>query len=162
MRNFQIILSLLATTLLTSCYSEKQASRQLVKAQTNYSGVVAKYCSQLYPVKERNRDSIVYLVGKDEVFLSRPIDRNEIVASTIKIPHSSKEYIYRVDTVMVFKDKVIEDVAKIEALEAKNKELIKSIAGSEKVSSILLKVAIVLGVYTLLRWLLRVWYIRLP
>lgn len=162
MRNSRMILTLLTPTLLVSCYTEKQASRQLVKAQTNYSGVVAKYCSQLYPVKERTRDSIVYLVGTEEVFLSTPIDRNEIVASTIKMPHSSKEYIYRVDTVMVFKDKVIEDVAKIEALEAKNKELIKSIAGSEKVSSILLKVAIVLGVYTLLRWLLRIWYIRLP
>lgn len=162
MRNSRMILTLLTITLLVSCYTEKQANRQLVKAQTNYSGVVAKYCSQLYPVKERTRDSIVYLVGKEEVFLSTPIDRNEIVASTIKMPYSSKEYIYRVDTVMVFKDKVIEDVAKIEVLEAKNKELIKSIAGSEKVSSILLKVAIVLGVYTLLRWLLRVWYIRLP
>lgn len=162
MRNSRMILTLLTTTLLVSCYTEKQANRQLVKAQTNYSGVVAKYCSQLYPVKERSIDSTVYLVGKEEVFLRMPIDRNEIVASTIKTPYSSKEYIYRVDTVMVFKDKVIEDVAKIEVLEAKNKELIKSIAGSEKVSSILLKVAIVLGVYTLLRWLLRIWYIRLP
>lgn len=148
---------------LNSCYTEKKAARQIIKAKVSYPEKVASYCGQFYPSSEKQIDSIIYIKGIESRTKIPVHITDTILIKDLAIPlNVNREFVSRIDTVLMFKNKVIKDRGETKALELENIKLIKANAGIAKINSILIKVLIVLSVYTLLRWLLRIWHIRLP
>lgn len=63
----KILLTVLAIALLASCYTERKASRQVVKAQADYPGLVGGLCSDFYPPIESIKEKIVHLPGEVQI-----------------------------------------------------------------------------------------------
>lgn len=86
MRKLTTIAALL---LLTGCYTQKKAEKQLFKAYTHYEPTVAKYANIWYPVRESIRDSVVRIPGKSITIPGRTIYINcDSVIKSSDVSHS--------------------------------------------------------------------------
>lgn len=154
--------------MLLGCYTEKHATRQLAKVQAHHPIVVAKVCSSNYPPIERIKDSIVYKQGEpyeEIVYVEADCDSvlstsDKTIIKRIKVPCPST--IVQTDTLLVYKEKQVVNRAKVAVLEQELAELKETHIKTEEQNHILLRVAIILGVYTIIRWVLRIWNIKLP
>lgn len=115
MKHLPILLIILS---LTSCYTSKKATKDIVKAQTSYPSVVAKACLSYYPTK----DSIAYvekfLPGKtDTVENYIDVECPPSLLDTVKVPYIVRAKcppsIIRVDTVVNETFNYYEDTRKI-------------------------------------------------
>lgn len=152
-----IILSF--TTMITGCYSEQKAARQVFKANANFPNTVAKHCASAFNPIDATVDSFIYLPGEVEVFTDTMYLSDTV--SQLRTIFINK-YSYKTDTVFSIKEKQLVNRAKETYLSTENQELMINLGKSRKERQILFWTAIVLAIYTLLRWLLRLWSIRLP
>lgn len=154
--------------MLLGCYTEKYATKQLAKVQTHHPIVVAKVCSSNYPPIERIKDSIIYKQGEayeEIVYVEADCDSvlstsDKITVKRIKIPCPTT--IVQTDTLLLYKEKQVVNRAKVAVLEQELAELKETHIKTEEQNHILLRVAIILGAYTIIRWVLRIWNIKLP
>lgn len=154
-----ILISFSFAVMLLGCYSEKRAARQLVKAQTQYPHRVAKHCSRTFPPLAYEKDSFIYLPGDPVVFTDTIINTDTITRMQWRYIN---KYHYKTDTVYISRQMQVVNKAAEIALSHGNAMLSSQLAAKKAEHHILLWVSLVLGGYTLLRWVLLFWRIRLP
>lgn len=76
------IVIILSTLMLASCYTQKKAEKQVVKAKVNYPALYAKYCA---PPTEKVTIEKEYIKGKDSI-----ID-NTVYINCDSVANSNKE-----------------------------------------------------------------------
>lgn len=154
--------------MLLGCYTERRATKQLAKIQVHHPIVVARICSRNYPPIERIKDSIVYKQGEpyeELVYVDADCDSilkssDKTIIKCIKVPCPTT--IIQTDTLLVYKEKQVVNRAKVATLEHELAELKETNIKTKEQYHILLRVAIILCTYTIIRWVLRIWNIKLP
>lgn len=154
-----LIIMLSLCMMITGCMSERQAVRKLYTVHAKYPEIVTKHCADIFPDQSYLVDSIIFIPGvettiTDTVFMSDTITR--LLTKTIY--RNDK----RVDTIYRFKNLKVVNKAKELQLQHENLNLSVNFGKLQKERNILFWVAIVLGIYTLLRWILRFWNVRFP
>ena len=78
----KLLAAIFVVMCLSSCYSAKKATKQVISAQTSYPNVVRNACALYYPSKDSLVREISYLKGKTDTFKSKPIiiDCDSVVA----------------------------------------------------------------------------------
>lgn len=167
---FLILLSLMVGA--TSCNSAKQAQRHIHKAEMKNANELAKWCATRYNpidsintvIEYRNGEVITDTVLTTEVEIVRDtviIKATKVVTNTIR------------DTVVTSKYERAVNKAALDSLknwasgeiDKKDKEIADlkvMVAKKQKSLSIAMWGVIILGAYTLGRWVLRIWNIKLP
>ncbi len=145
--------------MITGCMSERHAARRLYTIHAKHPQIVTKHCADVFPDQSFLIDSVIFLPGvettiTDTVFVSDTVTK--IFTKTIY--RNDK----RVDTIYRLKNLKIVNKAKELQLQHDNLALSVGLGKLQKERNILFWVAIVLGAYTLLRWVLRFWNIRIP
>ena len=148
---------------LSSCNTTKQSDRHFYKAMRLSQTETGKNCSAAFPPITGTKDSFIYIQGEDRI-THDTIQGNEylVVGDTvIKYKYITKT-IKSIDT--VYKTKEVEKVDKgqVAFLQAEKEKNIATIAKQKKALSISLWAIIILGTFTLGRWVLRIWNIKLP
>lgn len=154
--------------MLLGCYTGRHATKQLAKIQARHPIVVARICSRNYPPIERIKDSIVYKQGEpyeEIVYVEADCDSvinatNNTIVKRIKVPCPTT--IVQTDTLLVYKEKQVVNRAKVAVLGQELAELKETNIKTKEQYHILLRVAIILCTYTIIRWVLRIWNIKLP
>lgn len=157
-----ITLSLIVITIgmmITGCLTERVAKNKLSKVQAQHPTIVTELCANLYPSEGFRIDSLIYLQG-NTVYVNDTVHIYDTTERIIK--QQSVSYKLRVDTVYRLRNTEIVNRAKEQMLLNENKVLQTSIAVNKSQKKILIWVAAILGGYTLLRWILRYWGIKLP
>lgn len=169
------IIAALCLMLCAGCYSEKKAIQQTTKAYTFYPATVADLYSKWFPIKSFVRDSIIYKQG-ETIWLpgdTVTIDCDSVLAAnkggSNKVNIPCPPCPTRVDTFYQSRSETQESTAGIVAiqgkLEAKDKDLIavkEKLAAVNNTKRILWWAVLLLAAYTLTRWVLRIWGIKLP
>ncbi len=159
-----IMILLSAVTMLIGCYTPKKANRQVIKAQIEYPNIVAQHCSSRYPPVESVRDSIVIKDGETIYnYDTVVIDCDSVVkyktdtkVKYIQVTKTRVDTFYKTNrVVMVNKAQVKLLSNSLEEVRAENNKL----SAQRK---ILIIVCLILGIYTIGRWVLRYWNIKLP
>lgn len=163
----RIIIIITLAMMLVGCYTQKKARRQVVKAQAVHPYVVSSLCGDLYPPLTLIKDSVIHKKGEtlisDTLFMTVDCDTvfNEVSKTKlVKVP--CPHAVLRTDTIFITKERQVVNTAEIETLNKKLSDLNIESAKRETRYSILLKVAIGLAAYTVLRWVFRIWKIKIP
>lgn len=130
----------------------------MIRAQSKQSLAVASFCGSAYPPVSFVKDSFVYSPGETLILTDTIVFRDTV---SKMINRYLTKYITRTDTVHITKQSQVVNRAHEEALNMKLEKVSLSLAKERQKNNILLWVVIVLGAYTLLRWILRTW-IKLP
>lgn len=154
--------------MLLGCYTERHATKQLAKVQAHHPVVVARVCSSNYPPIEQIKDSIIYKQGEpyeEIVYVEADCDSvlstsDKTTVKRLKIPCPTT--IVQTDTLLLYKEKQVVNRAKVAVLEQELAELKETHIKTKEQNHILLRVAIILGAYTIIRWVLRICNIKLP
>ncbi len=143
--------------MVTGCYTQQHARRQIIKAEAHYPEILSGICGDLYPPIEWVNDSFIYLPGI-------PVVNTDTAYDTVRsiVFKYINRYITRRDTIYKTRNVQLVNRAAEAALSSENNKLSQTLAGKAKEVQILYWVAGVLGIYTVLRWVLRYWGIRLP
>lgn len=120
----QILQLLLISTLFVSCYTQKKATLQVTKAQSNYPTMVAGKCALWYPPKIHDSIRTEYVQGETEYYFDTVrVDCDSLVNisrnnDNIAIPKIVYKYIKvykpRVDTIFDHEYHTIENTAEVE------------------------------------------------
>lgn len=159
MRNFYKYFLILI--LLSGCSAEKRALKHIHKAERLSETVPAKYCAERFQPVDSINEKIVYRPGT--VVRDTVTDiQIEVVNDTVIKHHTKIITQVKVDTVVTVKyQQVVNKAALQVCTDALDKAHIK-LAETKKALSITLWAVIILGTYTLARWILRIWNIKLP
>lgn len=164
----------------SSCTSEKKSGRQVVKIQSRYPWVIASACGSYYPTKDSVSINTIYKPGQTvekKVHDTLRIDceqavkdaaKNGTKANDIKLPCPPCDSL-RVDTLEHYKSVTQQSTALLKEQQHKydlqTKELNaanEKIAGQETTIKWWMWIAIAFGGYSIVRWVVRVWAIKLP
>jgi hypothetical protein len=63
-----LCIAIILSLILCGCYTQKKATKAIIKAQTNYPNVVSKFCGNLYPPKDSTVTEIKYVEGEPMFF----------------------------------------------------------------------------------------------
>lgn len=173
MRNYitYLMIAISCMAMITGCYTEKKASRQTVKAFTQYPDLISGYCGLWFDPVVMTKDSFIYKPGQIIYKKGEPVyvqvDCDSVVKNSTSANKTAKVKCppcdsVRVDTVYRSKESTEVNRAKEHSLEATVKEQGETIAGQKVTINILRWTVILLGIYTLARWILRIWNIKLP
>lgn len=146
-----------------SCNTTKQSNRHFYKALNKSHTATANNCSIAFPPVEATKDSFIYIQGED-VVTHDTVQGNEYLVlgdTVVKYKYITKT-VKITDTLRLTNKTTIVDKAKVVELQEKNTELTINNAKQKKALSICLWSITILGAYTLLRWILRIWSIKLP
>jgi hypothetical protein len=153
------VLVVFALFTITGCYTERTATRQVVKAQAVYPAVVAGFCAKLYPPTNSTDTKTEYIKG-DTV---RTVDTTVVFDTlTNTVYKYINRYYYIHDTAFITKKEVQVNTAAVEALQYKVDDL-KDTINSKNVTIGNLWLAIkilgwvggILLLYTIARWILK-------
>lgn len=145
--------------MIAGCYTENIAERKIEKAHSHYPEIVAKYCAETYPVIDARTDSITYLPGESEIVLDTFYAHDTFNQLSVKYIN---RYERKVDTLYKLRTTQIVNRANEKYLADVNQKNVIVLAKAQKINNILIWVAVIMGIYTIGRWILRVWGIRLP
>lgn len=163
-------LAILLTTcmMMLGCLTEKKAQRLLLKVQIKQPKVLTEVCAENFSNTEYLIDTFFYKEGmpRQEVVafqvdcdtLTNQIDRKGKLITTIPCP----SVVSRVDTVYRTREMRVVNKAQQVMLKEKLFNREQQLAKLQTRNSLLLKLAVVLGIYTITRWILRFWNIKLP
>lgn len=143
--------------MVAGCYTQQRARKQIIKAEAHYPELLSGLCGDLYPPIEWVNDSFIYLPGIPIINIDTAYDTvHNIVFKYIN------RYITRRDTLYKTRNVQVVNRAAQTALQHEKERLSVTLAGKKKEVQILYWVAVALGIYTLLRWVVRYWNLRLP
>ncbi|HLO71517.1 MAG TPA: hypothetical protein VK167_11640 [Flavipsychrobacter sp.] len=152
-----IILSL--GMMITGCLSERQAARRLYTIHAKHPQIVTKHCADIFPDQSYLVDSVIFLPGVETTVIDTVLVSDTITRFLTKTIYRNDK---RVDTIYRLKNLKIVNKAKELQLQNENLALSVSFGKLQKERNILSWLTIVLGAYTVIRWVLRFWNIRLP
>lgn len=181
------IIALSFVLMVVGCNAEKKAVRQekrqsdkalkhIQKAERIMPAELARWCAKRYNPADSIHEKEIYLPGKP-ILLQGRVDTFYVDCDKekgkVKVPCRSADTVRITDT--LYKDKYQRDVnrsaedslqAYYKGLHAKDAAVIKEqsadIATLKERNRILLYFVIGLAAYTLLRWILRIWGVKLP
>lgn len=154
-----ILITVSFCAMIAGCYSENIATRRIEKAHSRYPAIVARYCGEIYPVIDSRTDSIVYIPGEPAEIADTTYAHDKSQQSFVKCVN---RYVHKVDTLFRFRTMQVVNRANEKYLADMNQKATISLAKAQNTNRILLWIAVLLGAYTLGRWILRFWGIRLP
>lgn len=144
---------------LFSCNTPNRAAKLFDKSARISEKTVAEKCAAKFPNKDSINERTVYVQGEETVL-------HDTVTYSDTVNHTIYKYITKTvsKTDTLYKDKTttITNTAAIKALELQHIDDVKVISAKQDRLYICYWVLIVLGVYTLGRWVLRIWNIKLP
>lgn len=166
MRNFLLLFAIVS---LSGCYTQKKAGNQMVKAHVEYPVLTSFYCNQWYPIRWYDSTRIEYIRGEvDYIHDTVTVDCDTVKVTvdgtkTVRVPCPPCPV--RVDTIVTFREKQGESTA---ALEHERQKLIACQQGIDDLnkkatkSRVYLLITGVLALYTVVRWVVRFWGVKLP
>lgn len=155
--HFIIILSF--AMMITGCMSERHAAQKLYAIHAKYPQLVTKHCADIFPEQGFSMDSIVFLPGTENTIVDTLLMSDTITKLLTKTVFRT---VARVDTIYRLRNLKVINKAREVQLQNDNLTLSVKTGKLQKERDILFWVALVLGIYTLVRWVLRFWNIRLP
>lgn len=164
-----IIVLVVSVIILTGCYTEKKAFRQLDKAYNTYPATTAIRCDTWFPIKWFDSTRIEYIFGDVEYIH----DTIVIDCDTVKAANDGTKIVkapcppcpQRVDTVITYREKQGESTAALEVERLKTesaKEEVNKLRERISVMRVYLLITGVLALYTVVRWVVRFWGVKLP
>ena len=165
-RSYRVAICVLIALFLLSCNAEKYATKKLYKIYSKNGLAVAKLCADTYHPLEKSIDTVIYKKGVPvwNVPEVRIVDCDSIIKNkqnpNVKISLPAKAVI--TDTIIVYKERYLVNKAKLLKQEVQYKELNNEFVKCRTQRNWLWKVLLIVSIYTLLRWMLRFWNIRLP
>jgi hypothetical protein len=161
MRN---LLILFVIVFFSGCYTERKATKDVIKAHVHYPNVSSKVCSDLFPPVQRTAETEKIYYGVPEYIHDTVIlITDSIVYKTITTTKTVRDTVVKTDTkTIVNRAREAELELIVEKRDAAISEHEKKIAKQGKALDISLWAIIALGSYTLGRWVLRIWGIKLP
>lgn len=151
---------------ITGCNIEQKAVRKMLRLQSKYPGVMAGVCGRLYPPLEYVKDSIAYKPAKlsGMVYVYAHCDsalaqskKKQNVIMKIPCPKTNVA-----DTVFIYKEKQVVNRADVERLQLRLIEAQVVESRLRTLNRLWQRSSLLLVTYTIVRWLLRLWGIRLP
>lgn len=110
-----IFIMLLGMAASASCYTQRKAQRQVVKAQTHYPSMVASDCSLWYPIKSSTNTITRVVQGKWKIDTVTCVEQKLDTMFVIKnITH------YKTDTISVKVTDTVESTSALFAATAEN------------------------------------------
>ena len=148
---------------LSSCSPTKRASKLYDKAARLSEKTVAEKCAAKFPNKDSINERTVYVQG-EEIILHDTVTTGEVmlINDTLYRTRYITKTITKTDT--LYKDKIttVTNTAAIKALELQHIDDVKTISAKSDRLTICYWTLGILGIYTLGRWILRIWNIKLP
>tara|TARA_R110000803_G_scaffold210835_1_gene284155 strand:+ start:25815 stop:26309 length:495 start_codon:yes stop_codon:yes gene_type:complete len=127
---------LISLILLSSCYTQKTAQRDVSKANIKFPIVTSEFCSKTFPVKESVKETVKFIKG--ETIIKKDtitVDCDSVVSDKTKSNKVLIRYqnIYKTDTIV--KEIIIEkeNTAKVTNLELQIKSRDKIIEDKDEV-----------------------------
>lgn len=122
-----VFVMLLGMAASASCYTQRKAQRQVVKAQTHYPSMVASDCSLWYPIKSSTNTITRVVQGKWKIDTVTCVEQKlDTMFITKHITH------YKTDTISVKVTDTVESTASLFAATAEN-DLLKTELSKQKV-----------------------------
>lgn len=156
--------------MVTGCYTEKRASKQTVKAYVTYPDLISGQCGLWFDPVVMTKDSFIYKQGEiiykkgapQYVYVDCDSVQNPSKSSKIvKIPCPPCDSV-RVDTLYRSRESTEANRAKEHAQAAEIKVLAQDNTKLQTQLRIAIYALIALAAYTLGRWVLRIWGVKLP
>lgn len=148
---------------LFSCNTPNRAAKLFDKSARISEKTVAEKCAAKFPNKDSINERTVYVQGEETV-IHDTVTTGEVmlINDTLYRIKRVTNTIHRTDT--LYKDKVVTvtNTAVIKALELQHIDDVKAISAKSDRLYICYWVLGILGIYTLGRWVLRIWNIKLP
>ena len=145
--------------MMIGCMSERQAASKLYSIHGKYPQLISKHCAEVFPEHSYTTDSIVFLPGVETITIDTIFVPDTITKLLMKTISRNN---MRVDTIYRLRNLKVVNKAREVQLQNENLTLSVGLGKLQKERNILFWVTIVLGIYTLLRWVLRFWNIRFP
>lgn len=124
-----VLVMLLGMAATASCYTQRKAQKQVVKAQTHYPAMVASDCSLWYPVKSSTNTITRVVQGKWKIDTITCVEQKLDTMFVIKnITH------YKTDTISVKVTDTVESTASLFAATAEN-DLLKTELSKQKAAN---------------------------
>lgn len=151
---------MLLVLLATGCTTENRIARKLIKARVKAPAIVAVFCADMYPPLEYYKDSIVVLPGieQEPLLLYVGCDTLKELGDKIVVPCPQAAP----DTLLKYVKQRVVNRAKEQLLEQQLQEKNRQAAALQQKNKTLGWLATVLLIYTIARWLLRIWRVKLP
>lgn len=161
MRNLSILFAII---FFSGCYTERKATKDVIKAHVHYPNVSSKVCSDLFPPVQKTAETEKIYYGVPEyIHDTVTIITDSIIYKTITTTKTVRDTLVRTD-IKTIVDRARESELELIVVgrESVISEHEKKIAKQGKALDISLWAIIALGSYTLGRWILRIWGIKLP
>lgn len=152
---------IITAILFASCQTERRLVKKILKIHAAHPAASATACAGLYPPLEYTRDSFVYKPGapSDLVYVYADCDTvADKREGKLKIPCPPLRI---TDTLLLYKEKQVVNRAEEQRLKEELGVCNKAYARRLAERNIFLWCLLGLAVYTLLRWLLKAWRIKL-
>lgn len=143
----------LVVIMFVGCNTEKRMVRHVLAAQAKYPEKTAAICAQLYPPLTIVKDSIAYKEGAatELKFIYIPVD-SIYWARNNNQPNTKIIRQLRVDTVFIVKQKQVVNRAAVHSLQLALTDAQNKVSDLKHSNRYMLWAVIILGCYTLLRW----------
>ena len=149
------------SVILVGCDSGKRMTAKLGKLQFKHPIVFAEYCSNMYPDTDSTGIEYVYMEG-EVIYDTITHNTTTAMLDTIVVTQTKTIFKTRIDTIQHIQYRRVIDRAGIEACMSKFNKCVAQEAVLRREKSILLTVTLTMAIYTLARWILLAWKIRLP
>ncbi len=150
---------LTVSMMITGCLTERVAKNKLSKVLAQHPNVITEACANMYPSVSLRIDSLIYLQG-NAVYINDTVHTYDTTERILK--QQAVSYKLRVDTIYRIRNSETVNKAKEQMLLSENNKMAATIAVKKSQNKMLVWVVVILGGYTLLRWLFRFWGIKLP
>jgi len=147
--------------MVVGCNSEKKAARLISRAHRINPEVLPKTCGEMYPGVARTDSFVIYKQG-DPVVFQDTITQYDTVENVVYQTKYITKQVNTTDTVYKLKTSTIVNRAREQYLSDLLDKAKQLIASLQKENEIMLWALAVLAAYTLLRWVLRIWNIKIP
>lgn len=156
---------LLLSIFIMGCTSQQRTMRSLTKITARHPHLLSGWCSRLYPPLAFAKDSMVFKPGISPGVIYVHADCDSIVHAKgtghakVQLPCPQQRV---ADTVVLYKERQLVNRAGEDLLTRQVIDLTTENAVLSNRKALYLKFVVVLAIYTLLRWILRTWSIKLP
>lgn len=167
MKNLTTYLILLITsvTMVIGCNVEKQtakrAQRKFYRAADLHLPSVAEGCSYMFPPLDSTGTEYIFVEGETKYNTVTNYD-TVVTKDTVRITKTNNIYKVRVDTIHNKVYEKLTDRALETKLRADNNNLSTELTEAKTRLKIYLWLMVGLIIYTLARWILRIWGIKIP
>lgn len=128
------IFSLLILILLSSCYTDKKATKQVVKAHAFKPEITANLCNSFYPVKDSIIRETNFIQGKTDTVTFLSVDTiHDTTNGVVYLDRINYKTIRKTDTVIKTHIQYRESTSKVKDLSYKNNELSNDLTKCESV-----------------------------